>query len=192
MGFDFVKDLKKGWLPNTLTLIGVLCIPWIIYSHVIQKIAICGFFFAIAWIMDYLDGKASRVYGQTSQTGAFFDPLADKIFTISMLIYCWVDIPAFISVPVIAIGVALTSLRIYKVNYGKKKDVEYSIMAAMADKLKTNVEKIAFAILLVISPVLVSHGLITEATGILMANIFLSISLVFAGFSLAHQLKTTL
>ena len=142
--------------------------------------------------MDYLDGKAARVYGQTSQTGAFFDPLADKIFTISMLIYSWKNIPAYISVPIIAIGLALTVLRVYKVNYGKRKDVEYSIMAAMAGKIKPNTEKVAFAIRLVISPVLVSHGYTTEANGILVANLFLSASLVFAGFSLAHQLKTTI
>ena len=189
--FDFWKDLEKGWLPNTITMIGlVLLIPTIYY---IEK-SILGWgltFYVAAWICDFFDGWTARRYKATSQIGAFFDPLADKIFAIIFLIYYWNDISVWISVPIIAIAAALTGIRIYKMNYGKKKKIPYNIMARGAGKIKTNVERAAFCVI-ILATYYVSQGLMPKAIldpAVIIANVLLIVSIIFAGFSLNHQIQ---
>ncbi|NQT49104.1 CDP-alcohol phosphatidyltransferase family protein [Candidatus Kuenenbacteria bacterium] len=189
--FDFWKDLEKGWIPNTITFIGiVLILPTISLLNngtMIGGLAI----FVLAWICDFLDGWSARKFNGTSQIGAFFDPLADKIFTITFLIYYWDQIAIWISVPIIALGTTLTGVRIYKINYGKKKEVEYNIMARLSGKVKANVERGAFCLIILCQTYIAYHilpeGSLHYAT--IIANIALGVSIIFAGFSLSHQIR---
>ena len=144
--------------------------------------------FGVAWSMDYFDGKAARVFGQSSHTGAFLDPLADKVFTISFLLYFWSEVYAIISVPIISIGLALTMLRVYKIVYGKKMGETPNIMASISGKLKTNIEKIGISVLMLI-PLLKSFCGISLEVSVVTANSILGISLLFALFSLTHQVR---
>ncbi len=144
--------------------------------------------FGVAWSMDYFDGKAARAFGQSSHTGAFLDPLADKVFTISFLLYYWKEVYAVISVPIISIGLALTMLRVYKIVYGKKMGETPNIMASISGKLKTNIEKIGISVLMLI-PLLKSFCGISLEVSVVTANSILGISLLFAIFSLTHQVR---
>jgi phosphatidylglycerophosphate synthase len=141
MKYDFWTDFKLGWKPNLVTASGLLSIPTIIYAHIHAILWLIPFFFAFAWYTDWKDGNLARKLNLSSQIGAFFDPLADKIFTWSLLIYCWDRIPMWISIPIIAFGAMNTGVRIYKIVEGKTKDLPYNIMAFMSGKLKTNFEK---------------------------------------------------
>ncbi|MBT6294427.1 MAG: hypothetical protein HOJ25_01935 [Candidatus Magasanikbacteria bacterium] len=187
--FTFIyKDAIKGWLPNTLTLFGMLCIPFILHFQEKEMHLHSSILFGFAWSMDYFDGKAARVFGQSSHTGAFLDPLADKVFTISFLLYFWSEVYAIISVPIISIGLALTMLRVYKIVYGKKMGETPNIMASISGKLKTNIEKIGISVLMLI-PLLKSFCGISLEVSVVTANSILGISLLFAIFSLTHQVR---
>ncbi|MBI5077648.1 CDP-alcohol phosphatidyltransferase family protein [Candidatus Falkowbacteria bacterium] len=149
------------------------------------------FFFTIAWLADFFDGWLARKRKLNTQIGAFYDPLADKIFTISFLIWFWDYIEIAFIVPIIAIGTALTILRVYKWYYGTKKRVDYSIMASVSGKAKTNLEKSAFALLL-LWKTFSNYGLIpadTIQSTEIGVSCLLSISIFFALFSLHHQIK---
>tara|TARA_Y100001970_G_scaffold133987_1_gene165044 strand:- start:635 stop:1258 length:624 start_codon:yes stop_codon:yes gene_type:complete len=182
------KDALKGWLPNLITISGMLCIPFIIHFQEKELYLYSSILFGISWIMDFLDGKAARVFGQSSHTGEFLDPLADKVFTISFLLYFWSEVYVVISVPIISIGLALTMLRVYKIMYGKKVGKAPNIMASLAGKLKTNIEKIGISVLMLIPVSQNSCGISLEFSTI-TANSILGISLLFAIFSLSHQVR---
>ncbi len=187
--FTFIwNDALKGWLPNLITISGMLCIPFIIHFQEKELYLYSSILFGIAWIMDFLDGKAARMFGQSSHTGEFLDPLADKVFTISFLLYFWSEVYAVISVPIISIGLALTMLRVYKIVYGKKVGETLNIMASLSGKLKTNVEKIGISVLMLI-PVLKSFCAVSMEVSLITANSILGISLLFAIFSLTHQVR---
>jgi len=71
-------------LPNILSWLRVIIAPiflvlFFVHSHEAKLVAIVLFF--VAAITDYLDGYTARKYDATSEWGAFFDPLADKVLT---------------------------------------------------------------------------------------------------------------
>jgi len=190
MGLDIVADIKKGWLPNAVTLIGLFFIPIIIHCHQQSFYGLTLLFFTLAWVADFFDGWLARKLGQTSQTGAFFDPLADKIFTVIFLIYFWKNFSEFLSIPVIAIALSLTTLRLYKIYYGKEKKQTYNIMAGTSGKIKTSLEKSALC-LIFLADYYVNVGCPTEICHFYLqyaANFVLSVSIIFAAFSLHHQI----
>lgn len=191
MGLDIIADVKKGYLPNAVTLIGLFLIPVVLYFHKNNSFGLTLLFFTLTWVADYFDGWLARKLKQTSQTGAFFDPLADKIFTVIFLIYFWNNFSEFLSIPIIAIALSLTTLRLYKIYYGKEKKIEYNIMASASGKIKTNMEKSAFC-LLFLADYYVGIGCQVEYCGFYLpyiANFVLSTSIIFAAFSLHHQIR---
>ena len=70
-----------GWfnLPNSFTLLRVVLTPLIIKYIVEGRHMLALELFALAAFTDYLDGATARRLGVTSQTGAYFDPVADKL-----------------------------------------------------------------------------------------------------------------
>ncbi len=190
MGLDIVADIKRGWLPNAITLLGLFFIPIIIHYHGTGDFGMTLLFFTLAWVTDFFDGWLARKLKQTSQTGAFFDPLADKIFTVIFLIYFWKNFSEFFSIPVMAIALSLTTLRIYKIYYGKEKKIVYNIMASASGKIKTSLEKSAFC-LLFLADFYVNLGCPADYCHFYLqyvANFVLFVSIIFAAFSLHHQI----
>ena len=74
--------------PNSLTFLRLALIPifvaafYLLPDHVAHVSTTA--LFALAAITDWLDGYLARKLGQTSQFGAFLDPVADKL-----LAYSW-------------------------------------------------------------------------------------------------------
>jgi len=70
-----------GWLnlPNLLTFLRLLLAPWVIQSILSGRHVLALALFAIAALTDLLDGAAARHLGLSTQTGAYLDPIADKI-----------------------------------------------------------------------------------------------------------------
>jgi cardiolipin synthase len=65
-------------LPNLLTLLRLLLVPWVVQAILdgrhFQALAL----FAAAALTDVLDGAAARRWGHTTSAGAYLDPIADK------------------------------------------------------------------------------------------------------------------
>lgn len=192
MIYNFKRDFKKGLLPNLITTFGLLTIPFIIVAAGKHNWPLALFFFTLAWLADFFDGWLARKLKLNTQIGAFYDPLVDKIFTFCFLLYFWNQLNIALILPIIAIGTTLTTLRVYKWYYGTKKSVDYSIMASISGKAKTNLEKSAFALLLLGQTFhyyrIFSLDIIRLTA--ISADCLLLFSIFFALFSLHHQIKT--
>ena len=66
------------------TLLFYLPVSWISNQHMINWLA--TILFAAAAITDWFDGYLARRWGQTSNFGAFLDPVADKLMVAVALI----------------------------------------------------------------------------------------------------------
>ena len=94
-------------LPNKLTLLRVLLIPFFVFFLLAPAFAANGKYiataiFIIASLTDLLDGKIARKYNLVTNFGKFMDPLADKLLVCSALI-CLVDMKKLASWIVIII-----------------------------------------------------------------------------------------
>ena len=76
-------------LPNKLTTLRVILIPFFVFSLLYRGGEVAAFryvaaaIFIVASLTDLLDGKIARKYGLVTNFGKFMDPLADKLLVCS-------------------------------------------------------------------------------------------------------------
>ncbi len=95
-------------LPNKLTLLRVLLVPFFVASllwgqgqnQMLRVVALI--IFIVASLTDMLDGQIARRYHLVTNFGKFMDPLADKLLVCSALI-CFVELRQISAVVVIII-----------------------------------------------------------------------------------------
>ena len=150
--------MKKLNLPNTLSLIRVILVPFFMAAAFLFRAdAVWGrvaplIIFAIASFTDFLDGKIARSRGLITDFGKFIDPLADKFLVFSALITLLVIdpviAPAFVWITALVMlrELAITSLRLVVVGGTGKV-----IAASFFGKLKT-VTQIAAIVLIFLDP----------------------------------------
>ena len=78
-------------LPNKLTLLRIILIPFFLFFLLTDFCGYAGNFialgiFGIASLTDMLDGKIARKYNLITNFGKFMDPIADKLLVASALI----------------------------------------------------------------------------------------------------------
>lgn len=74
------------FIPNTITLIRILIIPWIPYVYLRLNITwLTLILVVLAALTDFLDGFIARRFHATSLVGQVLDPLADKLFLIVII-----------------------------------------------------------------------------------------------------------
>jgi len=76
-------------VPNALTWFRILAIPLVVitfYLPVTWARPAAGLLFGLAGITDLLDGYLARRLGQTSNFGAFLDPVAHKLIVAAALV----------------------------------------------------------------------------------------------------------
>ena len=141
-------------IPNNLTLLRIAMIPCFILVFYIsdnifslyQKNLIATLIFLLAAITDWLDGYLARKLNQTSDFGAFIDPVADKLIVIAALILLVQlnRIDSIVAFIIIAREFTISSLREWMATLGKSG----SIAVAFVGKLKTTMQMIAILFLL--------------------------------------------
>ena len=72
-------------VPNILTIIRFLLIPFIVYFIFTEQFILAFVFFTISGITDVADGFIARKFNLVSNFGKLMDPLADKLTQISTL-----------------------------------------------------------------------------------------------------------
>jgi cardiolipin synthase len=91
-------------IPNTLTLLRIVAIPFFASTLIYGKYDIALAVFILASITDALDGLIARVTKKQTKLGQFLDPLADKILIITSFIlfalYGW--IPTWLTISIIS------------------------------------------------------------------------------------------
>ena len=132
-------------LPNKLTVsrFGLTVVfLWAMFSEFAWHDTLALFFFCLAGVTDFLDGRIARARGLITNFGILMDPLADKIMTCSAFIafvestHLHPDAPvkvgAWMVVVIVARELAITGLRLLAASknivlaaerYGKHKTI---------------------------------------------------------------------
>ncbi len=75
-------------IPNILSMIRIIAVPFFIYFFVTGKYFIAVFIIFVSGMTDLFDGKIARHFNQISKLGKLLDPAADKLTEIAVtLVY---------------------------------------------------------------------------------------------------------
>ena len=77
-------------VPNILTVIRFIFIPFIIVALSLNNYILALVLFTVSSISDVLDGCIARKYNAITDFGKLMDPLADKLTQISVLITLYI------------------------------------------------------------------------------------------------------
>jgi cardiolipin synthase len=146
-------------VPNILTVLRIALIPVFVGIFYLPKAAFDNFgfpshwansmaasIFAIAAFTDWLDGYWARKYNQSSNFGAFLDPVADKLMVAAALIVLveFERIGAVIALIIIGREIAISALREWMAGAGERS----SVAVAQMGKIKTAAQMLAILLLL--------------------------------------------
>ncbi|MEQ1863238.1 MAG: CDP-diacylglycerol--glycerol-3-phosphate 3-phosphatidyltransferase [Micropepsaceae bacterium] len=138
-------------LPNLLTLTRIVLVPAFVAAFWLEMPGgrwVALVVFLVAAITDYADGWIARARSLESRLGAMLDPIADKLListALMMLVYYddirgWVIIPALI---ILAREILVSGMREFLAT------IAVQVPVSSISKLKTTVQVIALAILIV-------------------------------------------
>lgn len=138
-------------LPTHLTLLRIILIPVLVIFFYLPwegaHIA-CALIFLAAAITDWLDGYLARKMAQTTEFGAFLDPVADKLMVAVVLVLIVQSDPTpYLAIPaaiIISREITIASLREWMAGLGQQKTVEVSWIG----KVKTTAQMAAIVTLL--------------------------------------------
>ena len=141
-------------LPLFLTWARIACIPLLIVAFVPNVLPIgeegrnllSAIIFIIAAVTDWLDGYLARKWNQTSNFGAFLDPVADKLIVSTALILLVADgrVSELVTIIIIGREITISALREWMASMGKRK----SVAVNMIGKFKTAAQLSAIPMLL--------------------------------------------
>jgi CDP-diacylglycerol--glycerol-3-phosphate 3-phosphatidyltransferase len=138
-------------IPNAFTLFRILLVPVLVAVFYLPYgwtgIA-AATIFTVAALTDWIDGYLARKLDQSTQFGAFLDPVADKLMVAMALIvllerypHAWFTIPAMI---IIGREIVISALREWMAEIGRRTSVAVSYVG----KFKTTMQMIAIIVLL--------------------------------------------
>jgi CDP-diacylglycerol--glycerol-3-phosphate 3-phosphatidyltransferase/cardiolipin synthase len=145
-------------IPNLLTWLRILLIPVFVAVFYLTestletplKNMIAASIFLLAGITDWLDGYLARKLNQSSDFGAFLDPVADKLMVAAalMLLVKLGRADAIIAFIIIGREITISALREWMAGLGKSK----SVAVSMLGKFKTTFQMLAILLLLYHDP----------------------------------------
>ena len=137
-------------LPNKLSVLRVILIPFFVVSMMIENGAnqtfryVAAAIFIIASLTDMLDGKIARKYNLVTNFGKFMDPLADKLLVCSALI-CLIQLgqlPAWMVIIIVSREFIISGFRLVAAEQG------IVIAASYWGKFKTTFQMIAVVLMI--------------------------------------------
>ena len=146
-------------LPNFLTLIRFILIPFCGYALYTDRFLLAGILFVAACLTDLLDGYVARKYDMITNFGKLADPAADKLLLLTVLFILAIK-------SIMGIGGLTLLKKKYVVSahvYGKLATFFFNFSVAIIIFLKPNT--VITNILLVISVVLMFVALIYYTKG---------------------------
>lgn len=146
-------------IPNLLTWARILLIPLFVGVYYLpeslcppqsQNTIACTIF-VVAAVTDWFDGWLARRWQQTSNFGAFLDPVADKLMVAAALVVLVQlgRLDALIAFIIIGREITISALREWMARLGKSA----SVAVAFVGKLKTAAQMAAIPLLLWGQPV---------------------------------------
>lgn len=161
---------------NIATFSRVVLIPVVIYCYHLDTQSshlLAAALFTIASLTDWLDGFLARKLDQSSEFGAFLDPVADKLLVAIILIMLISVYPALLLAGsiIIAREILVSALREWMASKGLRDKVAVKF----SGKLKTTVQMLAIITLLLANPSL-PEWLLMLGYGLIYLAAVLSIS----------------
>lgn len=154
-------------LPNKLTLLRIILVPFFIIAMLVQfpfHYLVAGCIFGVASVTDTLDGKIARSRNLVTDFGKFADPLADKILVLTALV-CFLQVGllgSFGAIPVIIVlfrEFAVSGIRLVAASSGKV------VAANIWGKIKTVSQMVGISVIFVMQVVLEILGAMKVSTG---------------------------
>ena len=104
-----------GW-PNVVSVVRIALIPliaWLVVRDTAEARWAATAIFAVGAASDFLDGYLARRHAMQTSTGAWLDPLSDKLFVIvpAIVLSLGGEFPWWASAPIVAREIAVTWLR---------------------------------------------------------------------------------
>ena len=173
----------------TLTWLRIILIPvftllFFLPIPTLWQNFLSAFIFIVAAITDWFDGFLARRWQQTSDFGAFLDPVADKLMVAAALILL-VSLSrtsAVAAMIIISREIAISALREWMAEKGRRK----SVAVAYIGKVKTAVQMIAVILLLIWEiPKLHLHFAV-------LGNVLMWIACIFTLWSMFRYLSIAL
>ena len=137
-------------LPNFLTLIRILSIPFFLvylsYHRYLEALII----FIIGGVTDFLDGLAARLMKQQTPLGAYLDPIADKLLVITSFIVLGLigGIPMWLAIIVVSRDVLIiTGYGIMVFLTDERPEVKPSLIGKFSTLLQLFTLGVALALL---------------------------------------------
>jgi CDP-diacylglycerol---glycerol-3-phosphate 3-phosphatidyltransferase len=129
---------------NLVTYLRILLIPAVIacfHSTIPSANLWATVLFSIASLSDWLDGYLARKLNQSSEFGAFLDPVADKLLVAVVLIMLVASYPVlwFAAAVIITRELLISALREWMAGKGKRD----TVAVAFSGKLKTTIQMFA-------------------------------------------------
>lgn len=174
---------------NLVTLSRIVLIPVVValyYSSLPFGQLLATVVFVIASITDWLDGYLARKLQQTSEFGAFLDPVADKLLVVVVLILLVTVHASLLAATalIIAREILVSALREWMATQGKRE----AVAVAFSGKLKTTVQMVAIGALLLVSD---STPVLLWQFGFVLVNIAAILSL-WSGFQYFQKARLVL
>jgi len=146
-------------LPTLLTWTRIFALPLIVGVFYLpagampmsEKNTLATSMFVVFALTDWLDGYLARKLNQTSNFGAFLDPVADKFLVCAcvLVLVHLQRIDAFVALIIIGREIAISALREWMAQIGASR----SVAVHRIGKLKTTAQMVAIGFLLFDGPV---------------------------------------
>lgn len=140
--------MRKENIPNILTIIRFILIPFIFILVIFHHYLIALIIFTISALTDILDGYIARKYNYITDIGKLIDPLADKLTQISILLAFAILNILPLWILIIVLVKEFTMIITASILYSKKDVVVYS---KWYGKLATFLFYLAIVVSLIIS-----------------------------------------
>ncbi len=140
--------MKRMNLPNRLTLLRILLVPFILLCFYLPGswgMWAAVVLFIAAAVTDTLDGRYARAHNMVTDFGKFMDPIADKLLVNSVLILLTArgKVPPAVTILFVAREFAISGLRLIAAGKG------VVLAAGKLGKIKTTLQDLALPFLMV-------------------------------------------
>ncbi len=161
-------------LPNKLTLIRMIAVPFFIAAYLLGQYWIALVLFCAASITDYFDGKIARERNLVTNFGKIMDPLADKILVYSALCLFIESglIRAWMLILILAREFVIAGMRTVAASEGRV------LAAGMSGKIKTVLQM--FSVIAFLLALALGNG---QTTVMMIANVLFWAALVMTVYS---------
>lgn len=173
-----LPHMVEGLAHSVLIVLFYLPFSW--FSEEAVNVA-AAVIFAVAALTDWFDGFLARLWKQTSDFGAFLDPVADKLMVaVSLLLLVKLD-RTYVLFAMIIIGreITISALREWMAQMGKRS----SVAVAAVGKFKTAAQMLAIFFLLLNFPDFYGFNLVV------IGNILMFIASLLTVWSMLYYLK---